>query len=263
MSYESVDKLQNLLAENAFSYTNDKKKASGRSENKKQKSVMLVDKSNVVRNTCTLAADEKSFVNAYLNSIENSYSVFQLFSHPFAMFECKRVGVEEGSKKGPQTIEKAKQGSYVARTVSALQRVRKADGSLAGFLQKSEKDSYGADRTRGTTIKDWLSKCAYSHKMYGAQVIALIPVATNTTHWKEFVFGEADALCFLYDTRLRFLVNGSTENKDAPMACAMIYWGENFVTFEKVFREFGAVLDMCRLKDVASKTQEQELRLFA
>lgn len=30
MSYESVDKLQNLLADNVFSYTNDKKKASGR-----------------------------------------------------------------------------------------------------------------------------------------------------------------------------------------------------------------------------------------
>ena len=30
MSYESVDKLQNLLADNVFSYTNDKKKAAGR-----------------------------------------------------------------------------------------------------------------------------------------------------------------------------------------------------------------------------------------
>ena len=34
-----------------------------------------------------------------------------LFDEPFAIFECKRVGVEEGMRKGPQRIEKAKQGA--------------------------------------------------------------------------------------------------------------------------------------------------------
>lgn len=41
-------------------------------------------------------------------------------------------------KKGPQTIEKAKQGAYVARTVSALQRVRLNDGSIGGLIQKRD-----------------------------------------------------------------------------------------------------------------------------
>ena len=50
------------------------------------------------------------------------------------MFECKRVGIEEGNKKGPQTIEKAKQGAYVARTVSSLQKVRNSKGELFGAL---------------------------------------------------------------------------------------------------------------------------------
>jgi hypothetical protein len=50
------------------------------------------------------------------------------------MFECKRVGVEEGVKKGPQTIEKAKQGAYVARTVSSLQKLRMADGAVYGAI---------------------------------------------------------------------------------------------------------------------------------
>ncbi len=119
---------------------------------------------------------------------------------------------------------------------------------------------YGADRTRGTTIKNWLSKCTQSHKIYNSEIIALVPVATNTTHWKEFVFGEADAVCFLYDTRLRFLVKGSTENKGAPMACAMIYWGNRFLKFEEVFQEFGAVLNLESLK----KTKhQQDLLLFA
>jgi hypothetical protein len=80
-----------------------------------------------------------------VDSLRRRYGVYRLHSHPFAMFECKRVGVEEGAGKGPQTIEKAKQGSYVARTVSALQRIRKADGSLAGFLQKSDTDFIVSD----------------------------------------------------------------------------------------------------------------------
>ncbi|MBQ9538627.1 MAG: hypothetical protein IJU95_05105, partial [Treponema sp.] len=119
------------------------------------------------------------------------------------------------------------------------------------------------DRERGTTIKDWLSKCSYTHKVYESEIIALVPVATNTTHWKQFVFGEADSVCFLYDTRLRFLVNGSTDNKGAPMACAMIYWGDDISTFEAVFQEFGAVLSLERLKKTKSKTFSQELLLFA
>ena len=56
-------------------------------------------------------------------------------AHPYAMIECKRVGVEEGKSgplKGPTTIEKAKQGAYVARHVSALQKVRRDDGRWYG-----------------------------------------------------------------------------------------------------------------------------------
>ena len=51
---------------------------------------------------------------------------------------------------------------------------------------------YGSDRERGTTIKDWLYKCVESHKKYGADVIALVPVAPNTGHWKNYVFGQAN-----------------------------------------------------------------------
>ena len=38
-------------------------------------------------------------------------------------------------KKGPQTIEKAKQVAYVARTVSSLQRVRLRDGRFSGVIE--------------------------------------------------------------------------------------------------------------------------------
>lgn len=107
---------------------------------------------------------------------------------------------------------------------------------------------YGADRNRGTTIKDWLAKCALSHNLYNSEIIALIPVASNTTHWKKFVFGQASSICFLYDTRLRFWVEGEDVGKGAPMACCLVYWGNNIQRFFHYFIEYGAVVDITPLK---------------
>lgn len=107
---------------------------------------------------------------------------------------------------------------------------------------------YGADRERGTTIKNWLAKCAIAHKQFESEILALVPVATNTGHWKQSVFGHAKAICFLYDTRLKFLENGKDVGKGAPMACAMIYWGTDFNQFYDIFIEFGAVIDISYLQ---------------
>lgn len=106
---------------------------------------------------------------------------------------------------------------------------------------------YGRDPERNTSIRDWLQKCAESHSRYGAEVLALVPVATNTRHWKEFVFDAAAAVAFLYDTRLKFLEKGKNSGKGAPMSCAMIYWGERYQKFERIFLQFGAVVDLRHL----------------
>jgi hypothetical protein len=108
---------------------------------------------------------------------------------------------------------------------------------------------YGSDRERGTTIRDWLRKCAEAHTRHHAEVLALVPVATNTRHWKLYVWGAATAVAFLYDTRLRFLVDGKEGGKGAPMSCAMVYWGSNYEAFEDVFVRFGAVVDVRHLHD--------------
>lgn len=123
---------------------------------------------------------------------------------------------------------------------------------------------YGSDKERGTTIKYWLYKCAHAHKHYNSEVLALVPVATNTSHWKEYVWGRATAVCFLYDTRLRFLVDGKDEGKGAPMACAMIYWNTNIDIFLNVFTEFGAVVDLRPLqgKAIGGKSRLRAPRLF-
>jgi len=106
---------------------------------------------------------------------------------------------------------------------------------------------YGRDRERGTGIGDWLRKCRDANLSFDSEVLALVPVATNTRHWKDFVFGQATAVAFLYDTRLRFLENGRDTGKGAPMSCAMVYWGRRYSRFENRFIQFGAVTDIRNL----------------
>lgn len=109
---------------------------------------------------------------------------------------------------------------------------------------------YGNDVEHGTKIVDWFRKCEEANRLYQSEVIALVPVATNTAHWKEYVYGKATGVCFLYDTRLRFLIDGKDEGKGAPMSCAMIYWGRNFQRFFDVFIKYGAVVNLENLRGV-------------
>ncbi len=121
---------------------------------------------------------------------------------------------------------------------------------------------YGIDKDMGTTIKNWLARCAHAYNEYGSEVLALVPVAANTGHWKKYVFTKARAICFLYDTRLRFLENGQDVGKGAPMACAMVYWGDNYLKFYEVFIEHGAVVDIANLQGEDIAAERKTLKLF-
>lgn len=98
---------------------------------------------------------------------------------------------------------------------------------------------YGRDYDRGTTIRHWLQKCTDAHTEYGSEIIALIPVATNTKHWQKNIFLHATSICFLKVARLKFLQNGIPHAKGAPMSCAMVYWGNEQNKFESVMLDFG------------------------
>ncbi len=95
----------------------------------------------VLRNACTIAISKDSFLlcsikSELVNKLE--LHIYEQSKKPYSMFECKRVGIEEGMTKGPQTIEKAKQGAYVARTASSLQKIRNESGELNGIIYKSD-----------------------------------------------------------------------------------------------------------------------------
>jgi len=105
----------------------------------------LLDKHNILRNACSIAESEDTFLLASFKSFgqeNHELYIFEQLQKPYAMFECKRVGVEEGTSKGPQTIEKAKQGAYVARTASSLQKIRTDNGEKYGIIYRSDNQPY-------------------------------------------------------------------------------------------------------------------------
>src|SRR6185437_2655228 len=101
----------------------------------------LLNKSAILRNACTIAISNKTLLLcSFKSDIGETVDlhIYEQSKKPYAMFECKRVGIEEGMTKGPQTIEKAKQGAYVARSASSLQKIRTEDGTLQGIIYKSD-----------------------------------------------------------------------------------------------------------------------------
>lgn len=95
-------------------------------------------RNGVLRHAAVFATGPDWFWTARMVGAQEKFFATKLSNRPYAMFECKRVGIEEGMKKGPQTIEKAKQGAYVARTVSGLQRVPLRNGSVAAVVEQSD-----------------------------------------------------------------------------------------------------------------------------
>lgn len=101
---------------------------------------ILLDTNNTLKNACVIAESNDCLILASIAETKEKntlINIFQQYKKPYAMFECKRVGVEEGSKKGPQTIEKAKQGAYVAKSTSALQKIRNERGELYGLIYEN------------------------------------------------------------------------------------------------------------------------------
>ncbi|MFZ0819644.1 MAG: hypothetical protein WAM91_06215 [Candidatus Acidiferrales bacterium] len=105
----------------------------------------LLTTGGILRNSCVVADGKISRLVATLGQVNKDKFIVVLaeqFSKPYAIFECKRVGIEEGMKKGPQTIEKAKQGAYVAKSISALHKLRTPTGELRGLIYKTDGTLY-------------------------------------------------------------------------------------------------------------------------
>lgn len=106
---------------------------------------VLLTSGGILRNSCVVANGRSSHLAATLDAIAEErvkLEIVERYRKPYAIFECKRVGVEEGMKKGPQSIEKAKQGAYVARSLSSLHKLRTPSGELRGLVHRSDGSIY-------------------------------------------------------------------------------------------------------------------------
>lgn len=178
------------------------------------KSNQLLTRDLVLRNACTVCDMKDRFVVAYLAGADSrrfKVYVAELRSSPYAIFECKRVGVEEGMRKGPQTIEKAKQGAYVARTLSALQKIRLNDGRIGGLVQREDGTLYFREYRE---LLDEIINSESSDLLRG--LVLTVGVVSNHGNWftsddhnKELkVLAQSyDWLLFLSDEGLAQFIN--------------------------------------------------------
>ena len=78
-------------------------------DNTKIKRTQLLSQSKLLRNSCIIYEDDKKIFVASLKEEKGTtwnISIKKLYIQPFAIFECKRVGVEEGTKKVPKLLRK-------------------------------------------------------------------------------------------------------------------------------------------------------------
>ncbi len=198
-------------------------------------SLVLLTKEGVLRNACVVARRNDETIVAVIKKHERNALLVDIVGqhrNPYAIFECKRVGVEEGNKKGPQTIEKAKQGAYVARSVSSLQRIRSFSGELQGVISKEDGALYCKEY--GTLIDEIVRS---SSPDLLKRFVLTVGVVSNHGNWftsenhnKELkVLAQSyDWLLFLTDQGLaefidRMLTRPSATLKPAKAAFASSY----------------------------------------
>lgn len=145
------------------------------------KSTSILTSDLLKRNATVLVENEFGPIVANVDSFEDSrcaLTICELTRDPFAIFECKRVGVEEGMRKGPQTIEKAKQGAYVARSVSSLQKLRMRDGNMYGFIEAQD------GRVRSGLYSDVLREIIDGNSVGNySGVILTVGIVSNHGNW--------------------------------------------------------------------------------
>ena len=178
-------------------------------------------KVGLIKNAATLLESPKTIINAYVDSSNNTLAICELDTAPFAMFECKRVGVEKGMKKGPQTIEKAKQGAYVSRTVSRLQRFKKLDGTIAGIIEEDNGEIRVGNYDE--MLADLISKGKASSLR---DIVVTVGVISNHGNWftsenqnkeTKVLSQSYDWLLFLTDDGLTQFINDALLGDDEKM----------------------------------------------
>lgn len=211
----------------------------------------LLSSSGILRNSCVLGEQDDVVLVGLVDVLNGKTLELDLVGQyrlPYAMFECKRVGVEEGQKKGPQTIEKAKQGAYVARTVSALQKIRTHSGELHGLIAKKDGTLYSKPYAK---LIDEIVHCNDPELL--RHFILTVGVVSNHGNWftsdnpnKEMkVLAQSyDWLLSLTDDGLVEFVNDVITTADAKMRPAREAFAASYAAEKKENRFTKVQMDL-------------------
>jgi hypothetical protein len=211
----------------------------------------LLSSTGILRNSCVLGEQDDVVLVGLVDVLNGKTLELDLVGQyrlPYAIFECKRVGVEEGQKKGPQTIEKAKQGAYVARTVSALQKIRTHSGELHGLIAKKDGTLYSKPYAK---LIDEIVHCNDPELL--RHFILTVGVVSNHGNWftsdnpnKEMkVLAQSyDWLLFLTDDGLVEFVNDVITTADAKMRPAREAFAASYAAGKKANRFTKVQMDL-------------------
>lgn len=224
------------------------RKIFGIQEKSLQKSNVLFCRKEILRNACVIEENASELYVAHMESFTPKavdLSLSRLKSHPFAMIECKRVGVEEGMKKGPTTIEKAKQGAYVAKHVSSLQKVRGFDGTMYGVRPL---------KAGGVEIRDLqIERNRLIYEVPANELegfILTIGIVSNHGNWftaenmnKELLVlkDSYDWLLFLTDAAIAEFVSDTILSNDPAMSAVKDAFARSYSSGESGKNEFTKV----------------------
>ena len=118
------------------------------------------------------------------------------------------------------------------------------DGTLADWTALCE--LYGLafvnhPYKRGITVPNWYRKIVHEAEN-GCEIITLSAARTDTAWCQKYVFGKAQAVCFVAG-RLRFIdgLTGKKAGAGAFFPSMLAYYGPNVEKFKTIFNSLGAI----------------------
>lgn len=120
--------------------------------------------------------------------------------------------------------------SYVHKTTRKCISAKEKKALQDAIQPASEqiKSLWNPEDWERQSIADWVKKAAVEVSCVPTQtaIIMLIPAATDTAYWQEYVFQHAHSILFLKG-RPHFWMNGK-RGGPARMACALAVFGEKY-----------------------------------
>jgi hypothetical protein len=113
---------------------------------------------------------------------------------------------------------------------------RKEDGMRSSWAVVPETLAFMNHEYRESS--KWIAKAVYEVQANRVRVWGLFPARLDTLYWHDYVFNHTGFVFFLR-RRLQFWVDGQPyaplskttgkpQQNDAPMPCALVYWGHDY-----------------------------------